>query len=40
LIVLVSLGVGATIQGTFSVLGKYYFPTIVDFIRKQMRDIE
>lgn len=37
LIVLVSLGVGATIQGTFSIVGKYYFPSILVFIRKQIK---
>lgn len=34
LLIFVAIGIGSLIQATFAVLNKYYFPTVVDFVRK------
>ena len=37
LLIFLAIGVGALIQGTFSLVNKYYFPTVVEFVRKEAK---
>ena len=39
-VLLISAGFGSAAQAAFSTLSKYYFPTTVDFVRKEAKRME
>lgn len=35
-----ALGVGLSLQGTFGLVGKYYFPTPADSVRREWKNLQ